>query len=160
MQLSLLELLVGIVTTEWTIIMVSRLLFGRYLNEWYTRFGIWAVLSDISIIAFGFLLAMYLYRGDSLVTLTGVAVAIQVVHDILFYWGVIVPLPRGTNAIIDLLKHYGVEVGGAAVLGDSWMMVGSALFAWLASRQSVHVQWMLLAVGLYMLPYAIFLTKK
>jgi len=155
MKYSLLELLSGVLITEWTFIFVARRVFGRFINEWYTNFGIWALMSDVSSILIGLFIAMYLYRGNSFLMLMAVAVAVQWAHDILFYTGVIRQLSPGVNGIVDLLKPYGDDAGFAAILGDSWMMVGSLLFAHLSSKMPVNGQIFLILVSLYMLPYAI-----
>uniref|UniRef100_A0A6C0I5G5 Uncharacterized protein n=1 Tax=viral metagenome TaxID=1070528 RepID=A0A6C0I5G5_9ZZZZ len=150
-----LELLNGVLITEWTFIFAARRVFGKYINSWYTDFGIWALMSDISSILIGIAIALYFYRGKSLLILIGVAVAVQTVHDLLFYTGIIRQLSPGVNGIIDLLKPYAEDAGFAAVIGDSWMMIGSLLFAKLASKLPVNGQMVLALFSLYMLPYAI-----
>jgi hypothetical protein len=155
MQLSLLELFTGVLITEWTFIFAARAMFGKNINAWYTQYGIWAILSDVSSIMIGLLIAMYLYRGPSLLTLTGYAVVVQWVHDILFYLLAIVPTPYGVNGIIDILKPYSREAGIWAIVGDSWMMIGSMIFATLTSRVPVLGQVGLLLFSTYMIPYAV-----
>jgi hypothetical protein len=154
--MKLLEILVGVITTEWTFIFAARHLFGKYINDWYTNFSGWAVLSDISSIMIGIFIAMYFYTGKNLLVLIGVAVLVQWIHDLLFYTLVIQRIPEKTNGIIDMLKIYGKDAGFAAVIGDSWMMVGSLLGASLASKLPVNAQIFTLLVGGYMLPYAIY----
>ena len=154
--MNLLEILVGVLTTEWTFIFAARHLFGKYINDWYTTYSGWAVLSDISSITIGIFIAMYFYTGKNLLVLIGVAVLVQWIHDILFYVLVIQRLPEKTNGIIDMLKLYSKDAGVAALIGDSWMMVGSLLGASLASKLPVNAQIFALLVGGYMLPYAIY----
>lgn len=156
MQFTFLELFAGILITEWTFIFGARHLLGKYINDWYTNFGGWALLSDISSIAIGILIAMYFYRGKSLLALTGVAVLVQWIHDILFYLTVITRLEPGTNGIIDILKPYAKDAGFAAVVGDSWMMIGSLGAAYLVSQLPVSAQIFSVCVSGYMLPYAIY----
>jgi len=158
--MNLLELLVGVVTTEWTFIFAARYLFGKYINDWYTNYGGWAVLSDISSIMIGIFIAMYFYTGKNLLILIGVAVLVQWVHDFLFYTLVIQRVPEKTNGIIDILKPYGKDAGALALIGDSWMMVGSLLGASLASKLPVNGQIFALLVGGYMLPYAIYQNRR
>jgi len=155
MQFTLLELFVGVLITEWTFIFAARATLGKNINNWYTNYGIWAILSDVSSIMIGILIAMYLYRGSNFWVLTGTSVAVQWVHDILFYLLAIVPLPYGVNGIIDILKPYSRDAGFAAVLGDSWMMIGSLLFASVAAKFPMMGQVGLLLFSTYMLPYAV-----
>jgi hypothetical protein len=66
---------------------------GKSLNEWYDRFGLVAVLSDVSIIVIGFLIAQvvypFLFSTYSLLPFLGVVVSVQAIHDILFYFFVV-----------------------------------------------------------------------
>jgi hypothetical protein len=155
-MLTLVEVLAGILITEWTFIFFARRVFSRYINEWYTNFGIFALLSDVSSIFIGIMIASYFYRGKSLLVLIGVAVLVQWIHDVLFYVGLIQPSLNGRNAIIDLLKPYGSDAGVLALIGDSWMMIGSLLFAKAVSYLPFEGQIFTLAVSGYMLPYAIY----
>jgi hypothetical protein len=154
-MLSLLELFSGILITEWTFIFAARYLLGKYINEWYTKFGGWAVLSDISSISIGLFIAMYLYRGKNFIILCIVAVLVQWIHDILFYL-IILRNVHTKNSIIELLRPYGNDAGILALIGDSWMMLGSLLFALLVSKLSIKGQIFTVLVSGYMLPYAIF----
>lgn len=156
MMFTPLELVAGVLVTEWTFIFFARRVFGKFINKWYTDFGIWALMSDLSSILIGIAIALYLYRGKSFLVLMGVAVAVQWIHDILFYTGVIRQLSPGVNKIIDLLKPYGEDAGIAAIIGDSWMMIGTLLFAKLASKIPVNGQMVVILASLYMLPYAIY----
>lgn len=155
MQFTLLELLAGVLITEWTFIFAARATLGKNINNWYTKYGIWAILSDVSSIMIGLLIAAYLYQGSNFWAYMGTSVAVQWVHDILFYLLAIVPTPAGVNGIIDILKPYSRDAGFAAVLGDSWMMIGSLLFASVAARFPVLGQVGLVLFSTYMIPYAV-----
>jgi hypothetical protein len=156
MQYTFIELITGILITEWTFIFAARTYLGKKINEWYTRYGVWAVLADITSICFGIVLAMYFYRGNSFLVLMGIAVLIQWIHDILFYHLVILPVPPNTNEIIDLLKEYAKDVKILGIVGDSWMIIGSLLATNLVSNVPYRVQTLLLLFSAYMLPYAIY----
>ena len=110
--------------------------FGKTINVWYNRFKLSAVLADVLIIMIGFGIARYIYteyiyqKYDwNPAYFTGLAVVVQVIHDILFYFGVIKTVPRGQNAMMDVFKDY-AEAGGAKVIAaDSAMMIGSSFFS-------------------------------
>ena len=55
----------------------------------------------------------------------GLLVFIQVVHDLLFYFGVIRPIPAGHNGMIDVFKTYADRGGAKVVVADTAMMLGS-----------------------------------
>jgi hypothetical protein len=59
--------------------------------------------------------------------LVSVAVAIQLVHDVLFYILVIRGVPDGQNSIIDLFKRYASEGSWKILLADAGMVAGSVL---------------------------------
>lgn len=139
--------------------------FGKELNIWYNKFGLSAVIADVLIIAVGFAIARYIYSmffADSLgwsplyfITLLAL---IQVFHDLLFYVGVIVPIPRGTNEMMDVFKDYAsVEGRGPKiVLADTFMMIGASLVAMWLKSQPDHI---LASFGLltaYAIPYSIY----
>jgi hypothetical protein len=131
-------------------------LMGRPLNDWYTKFGAMAVLSDVTIIAIGFAAARWIYNtwfaGYGLAWFLGILVAFQMVHDILFYVGVIIPLPRGVNAMMDVFKDY--SVGGAKIIaGDAGLMLGSAAVFLGLEQLPVAGQWFAALMALYTLPY-------
>ena len=134
-------------------------LMGAPLNAWYTRFGAMAVLSDVTIIAIGFAAARWIYNtwfaGYGLAWFLGILVAFQMVHDILFYVGVIVPLPRGVNAMMDVFKDYSAA-GAKIIAGDAGLMLGSAAVFLGLERLPAEGQWFAALLALYTLPYILY----
>jgi hypothetical protein len=136
--------------------------FGKELNEWYDKFGLSAVIADVLIIAIGFVIARYAYSnffaaslGWSPLYFITLLVLIQVLHDFLFYVGVILPIPRGFNAMMDVFKDYS-KGGLKIIISDALMMVGSALVAMWLKSQPDHI---LASFGLltaYAVPYALY----
>ena len=110
--------------------------WGSTINVWYDRFGLSAVIADVLIIILGILLAQYLYRtfikptyGWNVYIFSALVVAIQIVHDLLFYFGVILPIPKGHNGMMDVFKTYSDRGGFKVVLADTGMMLGSVAIA-------------------------------
>lgn len=115
---------------DFAVIVLSKFVpLTKALGTWYAQFGPVAAASDVLIIVLGVLLAQLLYPGISGWALVAVAVAIQLVHDVLFYLLVIQPLPPGQNRIIDLFKQYAAEGSWKILLADSAMMVATVLGA-------------------------------
>jgi hypothetical protein len=140
----LLYITLGVLIVDVFVIFLSRYLpglFGCALNAWYTEFGFMAVVADVGIIVIGFLIARYLYtkffekKYDwNPLVFVGLLILVQAIHDIIFYLGVIVPIPRGHNAMMDIFKDY--SEGGAKILvGDSVLMVLSAITAMILKGQ-------------------------
>jgi hypothetical protein len=158
-------LLVAILTLDTIVLFLTRYFpqfLGRPLNKWYTEFGLLAVISDVTIIAIGFALARWVYntwfRGQGLWVFLGLLVAIQALHDILFYLGVILPIPRGVNQMMDVFKEYAASGGGRIILGDSVLMLGSAAIFLGLERLPPAGQWFVGLLTTYTLPY-ILLTR-
>jgi hypothetical protein len=134
--------------------------FGKFLNVWYNRFKLSAVGADILIIMIGIGIARYVYtefiypsQDWNPLYFTGTAVGIQILHDILFYFGVIRALPEGHNAMIDVFKQYGTEKGAGAILGDSILVIASCIVAMLLKSFPDHVNAIVGIGSAYVVPY-------
>jgi len=140
--------------------------FGSNLNIWYDRFGLSAVLADVLIIALGFAIARYVYTfffkssiGWSPLYFTILLVLVQVIHDIFFYLFVIVPIPRGVNEMMDVLKDYS-KAGAKIIVGDAGLMIGSAFVAMVLKSLPSNVSAELGLLTVYTLPYALYTNFK
>ena len=163
-------LLAGILTVDTIVLFLTRFypnLLGGPLNVWYDRFGLAAVLSDVFIILIGFLIARYIYTvylkprfGTNPWAFLGTVVGVQAIHDILFYIGAILPIPRGTNAMMDVFKDYAKSGGGKIIAGDAGLMIASFLFATFYKGLPTHATLSTMAVVIYMLPYALYQRWK
>lgn len=159
---------IGILTVDVVVLFLARFykIGGKYLNEWYDNFHILAVLSDVFIILIGFLIARYIYTnfffdrfGWNAVYFILLLVAVQAIHDVLFYVGVIRTIPKGANDMMDTFKRYADDLGAQIIGGDALLMISSAILAMLYKLAPPHLTYSLASVVLYMLPYAIY-TKN
>ena len=141
-------------------------IFGSIINKWYDLFGLNAVIADVMIIVIGFMVARHVwglwfknkYSGGkwSPLKFTGLLVVVQMIHDLMFYYGVILPVPRGHNAMIDVFKDYAAS-GGWKILGaDAGMMVLSAGLAMLFKSLPGHIVASTFALTSYALPYILY----
>ena len=128
---------------------------GNSLTKWYADFGIVAIISDCLVIVLGILLAKMLFPAYPLVL---TSIAVQLIHDILFYLFIILPIPLGQNKMIDLFKDYANENSWKILAYDS-LMIGSTV---LIAQQLVHVKKSLVTflglLGVYGLTYIIYTT--
>lgn len=131
-------------------------IMGGPLNAWYTKFGLLAVISDVTIIAIGFALARWVYNtwfaGRGLWWFLGILVIVQAIHDILFYVGVILPIPRGVNAMMDVFKDYSAA-GAKIIVGDSGLVLASAAVFLGLEKLPASAQWFVGLLTAYTLPY-------
>jgi len=134
-------------------------LFGKSINLWYNRFKLSAVIGDVFIILIGFAISRYIYtefvypvHDWNPLYFSGLTVLVQIVHDILFYFGVIKQLPTGSNGMIDIFKEYS-EGGVKVVAADSAMMLGSSFLAMVLKAAPAHVTVAVSLLTVYALPY-------
>lgn len=110
-----------------TIVLSKFFNMGTSLDKWYSKFGMTAVLSDVLVMVLGIQLAMFFWPKVGVVYIAIVAMFIQIIHDILFYFLVIETVPHGQNEMIDLFKDYANENSWKIVVYDS-LMIGSTVF--------------------------------
>jgi len=141
-------------------------IFGKPINQWYDDFGLAAVLSDVSIIAIGIAITRYIYtsffmeqEGWSIWYFIGLAVVIQVVHDLAFAFGIVEKIPKGHNSMIDVFKAY-VQGGPKIILTDAFMVASSIGIAAALKNQDFHYTGSLALVTMYSLSYILFTNIK
>jgi len=126
------------------------------LKKWYTKYQWSAFIADVLSIFLGIVLTRFFYplvfSGFVLWKFAGLAVVIQVIHDLIFY-SIFSNTPYGYNAMLDFFKEYAREVGTAAIRGDSIMMILTAVLSSVLAGQSLNTNIILLAFGLYLTPY-------
>jgi len=139
-----------------TIVLSKVFHLGKSLDKWYANFGIVAVVSDCLVIVLGIMIAQFIAPGVNTLTLAGIAIVIQIIHDILFYYTVILGIPRGQNSIIDLFKEYAVENSWKILVADSAMIGSTVLLAdYLSTLKTTHTIFVGL-LGTYALTYIIY----
>jgi hypothetical protein len=157
-----LSILNGALITD--LFVIFLLIFGaiksKVLVEWYGKYNLSAVIADVLIIVIGIIMARFAYPyvfGEkfSLINFTGLAVVIQIVHDILFYY-LFKMVPRGKNMMLDTFKDYANEVGFKAVLSDSLMIISTCLLSSYFVSLSLNANIIILILSVYILPYAIY----
>jgi len=151
----------GVLLTDILIIVIALLgvaFQSQVLFKWYRKYTLEAVIADVFIIMLGLILTRYLYPKIfdefSLIKFIGLAVIIQIIHDVLFYQFVL-RFPKNKSGIIDTFREYGQENGVKAILSDSFMMiVASILFSFLGS-QSTNTNVIVSILSLYFVVYLV-----
>lgn len=155
----------AIVTLDTIVLFLTRYFpnfFGKPLNDWYDMFQLNAVLCDVLSILIGFLITRYVYTayfkptyGFNTWLFLAILVIVQAIHDVLFYFLVIEPIPRGHNKMIDVFKDY-AKAGPKIIAGDSLLMLGSAAIAFFYKSQPTHVFASFSALASYALTYILY----
>ncbi len=158
-----LYIFIGIIVTELILLFLVRYFpdfFGKMINVWYNRFKLSAVIADVFILAIGIGISRYVYtefiypKHDwNPLYFTGTTVFVQVLHDLLFYIGVVQQVPKGSNAMIDVMKEYASGAGARAVVADSVLMISSVGIAMIAKGMELHSAVFLGLLALYGIPY-------
>jgi hypothetical protein len=129
---------------------------SNYLKKWYKKYQLNAVLADVLILFIGIILGRFFYKYSftefSIWKFTSLALFIQIIHDILFFW-LFTSIPVGYNAMLDFFKGYAKEVGGGAIIGDSFMMILACLFSSHFATYSLNINIIILVISLYFIPY-------
>jgi hypothetical protein len=156
-----LPLLNAILITDLLIIflLIIKVIKSEVLKEWYREFNLSAVIADVLIIFIGFIITRYIYKyifsDYNIVTFLLLAVFVQMIHDILFYFLFSI-IPTGKNKMIDVFKKYGKEVGYKAILADSSMMIIAGITASILSGFNLNTNLIILILTVYIIPYAIY----
>ena len=145
------------------IILVFNNVFNSiYLKKWYNTFKLSAVIADTLILIIGIIIARffygYLFKEFNIWLFTGLAVVIQIIHDILFYL-LFKNVPKGYNYMLDVFKSYAKEVGVGALLGDSLMMIIACLLSSYFATFSLNQNIITLIITSYFIPYMIYYER-
>lgn len=129
-----------------------------YLKKWYKTFNLSAVMADVLILVIGIIIARFLYRfifsEFNIWKFTGLAVCIQIIHDIFFYL-FFTSVPTGYNFMLDFFNSYAKEVGAGAIFGDSFMMIIACLLSSRFATFEINRNIILLIISLYFVPYVV-----
>jgi len=151
----------GILILETLMIFVVRYYPStfRMLDKWYNQFGWLAVGLDFVSMAIAFVLARWVLKRwfpestNSVIHFILIIIAIQMIHDILFHFLVIKPLPKGHNRVIDLFKSYADENGALILFGDAFIVLMSLMFALIMKNNFPETTIEISLVVLYALMY-------
>lgn len=146
----------ALVIEFWVIYVFKHLGTGKSIKAWYDKFGLVAVLSDVTSVSIGVMIANFLVPSATGWTLAFYSVVVQVIHDVLYYFLLVRPIPRGTNAVIDLMKDYAKEVSWGPIVADAGIMVSTVgVYTLLKGQSSKRMAFIALA-ALYSITYVVY----
>ena len=139
-------------------LVVSGFFGSAILKKWYIKFQLSAVLVDTLKLVIGIILTRffykYLFNEFSIWKFIGLAVVIQLIHDLLFYL-FFHSMPRGYNVMLDFFNDYSKEIGIGDILGDIIMMILACLLSSYFATYSLNNNIIVLVISLYFVPYMI-----
>jgi len=161
----LLPIFIAVLIVDLIVIIIAKKtgLLNKQLNIWYLKLGITAVILDVFIIVIVILITRYIFNYFKLNLLNFnplyfilIAVIVQLIHDILFYILVIVPSVKGKSDVMDIYKDYAVENGYTILIADMIMVIISCLLAMLLKSQPNHLNFSILILVIYLIPYYVY----
>jgi hypothetical protein len=156
-----LPILTAILIVDMIFIFLSNIniIQSIYLKIWYKKFLLSAILADISVIFIGiiFVRAIYykIFTTFTIINFILLMLAIQIIHDILFYIMISI-IPRGANQIIDILKDYADEVSYYAIIGDSLMVIAIGFLAAYLANFNANTNIIILVIFIYLLQFILY----
>lgn len=155
-----LELLIGALMTD--MVVMFLFLFGifksKYLVEWYRKFGLGAVLADVTIIMLGIIVTYFIYSllfiKFHLLPFILLAVCIQIIHDLLF--GYFISYSNSKSPILTIFKLYAKELGFTIIFADSLMIISTILIMFLIQKFSTNLKLFILTLALYILTFLLY----
>jgi hypothetical protein len=82
-------------------------------------------------------------------------IVMQVLHDLVFYFGVVNVVPSGNNEMVDALKKYSNENGSRALASHAGFLIMVAIVAMFLKERSLIFIIMISVFTLYLLPYVL-----
>jgi hypothetical protein len=136
---------------------------GLSLNTYFDTFGLEGVLANISLLVIVFQVARWAYtsfytsggRPWSPFVFVCVLIVVQLLHDLIFYFGALQSMPSGKNDMIDVLKRYAAENGSRAMGGHAAFLIFVAIIAMFLKETTFMFSTIVLVVAFYMLPFII-----
>jgi len=141
---------------------------GVPLNTYFDMFGLEGILSNAMLLVILIQIARYLYstlytsygKGWSPFVFLCFVLIAQVLHDVLFYYGVIKVVPPGVNEMIDVLRAYANLNNLNAIGGHAILILITALSAMIMCDMSVVTRILGGAVFLYIFPFILSIVSK
>jgi hypothetical protein len=143
--------------------------FGGYsLNTYYDLFGFEGILTNTMLFTLVFQITRYFYtvlytnfdKGWSPFIFLCTLLFIQLLHDVLFYFGVINLLPSGKNEMIDILKSYAKENKVSAFGAHAGLILFTGIIAMVTNDMDFVSKIVLSGILLYSLPYILSIVHK
>jgi uncharacterized protein YacL len=156
-----LPLLNAIIITD--LIVLSRVVFKQIkiksLNEWYNKYGLSAILTDVLSIMIGIIITRLIYpfifKKFNIFLFCFLAVIIQITHDLIFAY-FFNKIPIRYSQILDTFKKYAKEVGYTILIADALMIISSIFIGSLLSNLSLNKNIIILIILLYISPYLLY----
>lgn len=137
---------------------------GLTLSTYFDTFGLEGILANASWVVILMQAARWIYttfyaeagsKAWSPFVFVCILILVQLIHDLLFYYGLVRSLPSGRNEMVDALKRYANAYGPRALFGHSAFLLFTAIVAMFLKETTFVTSFLILNLALYMLPLVI-----
>ena len=136
---------------------------GVPLNTFFDMFGIEGIISMVMLVVILFQITRYFYtifyeKGGktwSPFVFICFLLGVHLVHDLVFYFGVLTQLPKGKNDMIDIVRAVATSSGVYTIAVHSALLILTALVAMILHDVSDLAKIVLFGVILYIIPYVL-----
>jgi hypothetical protein len=155
-----LSLIIGALVTDMfvMILFLQGIFKSKYFVEWYRKFGLGAVLADVTIIMLVIIVTYFIYSflftKFYLLPFVLLAVFIQIIHDLLF--GYFISYSDSKSPILTIFKLYAKEHEFAIIFADSLMIISTILIMFLMKNLLTNLKLFILTLALYILTFLLY----
>ena len=136
---------------------MSGYLHRKTLKLWYKKRN-YAIIADIWYNR-NDLLRYIVYKLNikvNLFTFILLGIGLCIIHDILFYL-LFKNIPKGSNHMLDFFKDYAKDLGSTAIIGDVILVINAIILSALLNTKSKKTNIISLFIGIYLIPYIIYM---
>jgi uncharacterized protein YacL len=131
---------------------------SKHLSEWYKKYQLNAVLADVLIFFIGIIITRFLYKylfkTFSIIKFSLLAIFIQIIHDVGFYY-MFTLIPRNMNSMIDFYKNTYKKLGFVSLLWNIFIMLFSCLLGSFFATMNLNDNIITIIFTLYFIPYLV-----
>ena len=156
-----LDLIIGALITDMIGMILSFLsdtFKSRYVVEWYKKFGLGAVLADVTVLMLGVIISKFLYpflfAKYTLIKFIMLTLSIQIIHDLLF--GYFISYSKSRSPILTVFKLYAKESKFHVIFFDSLMFISTILIMTFLQKLSTNLKLFILTLALYILTFLLY----
>jgi hypothetical protein len=136
---------------------------GVPMNTFFDMFGLEGIVSMVMLVLILFQITRYLYtvfyeksgKIWSPFVFICFLLGVHLIHDLIFYFGVLTQLPKGKNDMIDILRAVAGSGGGYSIAIHSTLLIFTALVAMMLQDVSDLSKMVVFGIILYIIPYAL-----
>jgi len=136
---------------------------GLAMNAFFDMFGIEGLVAMVMLVLVLFQITRYLYtvlyeksgKTWSPFVFICFLLGVHLVHDLVFFYGVISQLPKGKNDMIDILRAVAADNKLYTIAAHSVLLILTAFVAMIIQDVSDLSKLVLVGVILYLFPYAL-----